>query len=515
MTLTLRELLEFDVLREARPQVLVGGSGLDRPVRWVHSSEIYEIGPLLFGGELLLTTGLGLAGPDAGARRHYVRELAGRKVTGLALELGRTFTEPPAEVVDEARQLGLPLVALHEVVPFIRITEAANTAIVDRSTARLRRGDDLTRRLDEALAAGAGVGGLLATAGGVTGCPLVVLSAAGALVAGHGVGDHRDAWSLVDAARHLVPVSAAGRPWGRLVAGPGSPLDDADLRSALERTATALGLAVLVTGGPPGQLDRQVAALLSDLVDAAVPAAADYRLRAGLAGFDPAAEQQVVAVAVDGPESGPALAILERAARPLGTPRLVGRVVGGVLGLLVVGGDVRDAVGEVQGRVAEARRRVGAQEVTAAVGHAVPGRAGPGEVAGTLRAARAALRLAVAERASRPRVAPAVTSVRALALELELTAQGDPARLAGLARSTIGALVDWDAAHRTELVRTLEVLLRHGGSPTRAAAALHLGRQSLYQRIERIESLLGHPCDDPVLHASLLLATCAHRLSAG
>jgi purine catabolism regulator len=43
---------------------------------------------------------------------------------------------------------------------------------------------------------------------------------------------------------------------------------------------------------------------------------------------------------------------------------------------------------------------------------------------------------------------------------------------------------------------------------------LHLGRQSLYQRIERIESLLGHPCDDPDLHASLLLAACAHRLSA-
>jgi DNA-binding PucR family transcriptional regulator len=100
-----------------------------------------------------------------------------------------------------------------------------------------------------------------------------------------------------------------------------------------------------------------------------------------------------------------------------------------------------------------------------------------------------------------------------LALELELLANGDPARLALLADGVIGALVEWDAAHRSELVRTLEVLLRHGSSPTRAAAALHLGRQSLYQRIERIESLLGMRVDDPELHAPLLLATCAHRLS--
>src|SRR3954447_3734672 len=127
MALTLRELLALDVLQEAKPEVLVGGAALDRPVRWVHSSEIYEIGPLLSGGELLLTTGLGLAGPDARARRHYVRDLAARGVAGLALEPGRTFEAVPAELVEEAGRLGLPLIALTEVVPFIRISQVANT----------------------------------------------------------------------------------------------------------------------------------------------------------------------------------------------------------------------------------------------------------------------------------------------------------------------------------------------------------------------------------------------------
>ncbi|HEY5833016.1 helix-turn-helix domain-containing protein [Streptomyces sp.] len=61
-------------------------------------------------------------------------------------------------------------------------------------------------------------------------------------------------------------------------------------------------------------------------------------------------------------------------------------------------------------------------------------------------------------------------------------------------------------------MRTLEVHLRNGCSPTRTAALLHVGRQSLYQRLERIESLLGLPVADPDSHGELLLAACAHRL---
>jgi purine catabolism regulator len=513
MPLTLRELLALEVFQQARPEVLVGHGTLDRPVRWVHSSEIFEIGPLLSGGELLLTTGLGLAGPDAGARRHYIRDLAERGVTGLALELGRTFPSPPAELVEAARRHHLPLIVLNAVVPFIKISQVANTAIVDGESARLRMGDQVSRALNDSLIAGAGVGGLLAAAAAITRCPLVVLSAAGALVAGHGVGDHRDAWELVDVSKHVVGVSVHGQVWGRLVAGPGSPLPEADLMPVLERTSAALSLAVLLTGSPPSQQDRQVSALLADLVGTSLPGDADYRLRAGLAGFQPRADQRIVGVAVDGPESGPALAMLERASRRLGSTRLAGRVVGDVLALMVLGSEARDAVGTVQSAIEDARSRTGAPELTVALGHAVGGQAGPGQLAGSLQAARAALRLTLRERASRPGGAPAVATSRTMALELELLGNGDPARLEPLALSMIGALVDWDLAHRSELVHTLEVLLRHGGSPTRAAAALHLGRQSLYQRIERIEALLGVRVDDPSLHASLLLATCAYRLA--
>ncbi|WP_240677230.1 PucR family transcriptional regulator ligand-binding domain-containing protein [Actinacidiphila soli] len=40
--LTLREILALDAVADAAPHVLAGERALDRPVRWVHSSEVYE-----------------------------------------------------------------------------------------------------------------------------------------------------------------------------------------------------------------------------------------------------------------------------------------------------------------------------------------------------------------------------------------------------------------------------------------------------------------------------------------
>jgi purine catabolism regulator len=391
MPLTLRELLAFDVLRDADPEVIAGEAMLDRVVRWVHSSEIYEIGPLLAGGELLLTTGLGLAGTDAGARRHYVREIAAAGVTGVALELGRTFSEVPRELADEARRQDLPFILLRMVVPFIRITEVANTRIVCHSEQ---------------------------------------------------------------------------------------------------------ALAMLRVGGPPSERDREASALLSDLVEGTLSQGV---VRAKMAGFHPGTGQRLVGVAAAADEPA-ALAVLDHAALVLRTPVLRGRVGGLVLGVLAVPRGVVDAVGAVHQAVAEAQRRLGGTEVRVAVGHAATAL---GDLGASLRDARAALSL---------RPSATLGSARTLALDLELTRHGDTAHLHRLVRRTINPLVAWDSAHRSDLVRTLEIFLLHGCSATRTAAALHLGRQSFYQRLQRIETLLGYTVTDPDVHASLLLATTAHRL---
>ncbi|MEU5311173.1 PucR family transcriptional regulator [Streptomyces sp. NPDC021562] len=433
--LTLREVLALDLVLAARPELLAGEDALDRPVRWVHSSEVYEGANFLDGGELLLTNGFGLTDAAEEVRRRYVRELAARGAAGLAVEVGRALPAMPAEVTDEARRLGLPLLALHRVVPFVRITEAANRAIVAR---------------------------------GLSG------------------------WS-------------AGRPRG----------------------------------------DDHTAALLADLADRAALNQPEVDARAALAGFRPGPGARLLGVSVHGPRETGAV---DRAVRLLGgVPVLRAAFPGDVLALLAlpaaggrggggrgqgggadggrgsagpVGRGAGPGIGDPVRAVQEAFRTAAGLGLTVAVGHAVEADGGWLHWSETLRAARTTLELALTVPPAEPGAAdgPSVTSARALALERELTRGGIAAnreRLAALVQHTLGPLLAWEAAHASDLVRTLEVHLRHGCSPTRTAALLHIGRQSLYQRLERIESLLGLEIDDPDLLGELLTAACAHRVVRG
>ncbi|MFJ9565654.1 PucR family transcriptional regulator [Streptomyces fuscichromogenes] len=403
--LTLREVLALDPVRAARPELLAGEDALDRPVRWVHSSEVYEGANFLDGGELLLTNGFGLTDADDEVRRRYVRELAARGAAGLAVEVGRTLPGMPPEVTDEACRLGLPLLALHRVVPFVRIAEAANRAIVAR---------------------------------GLSGRRTVV------------------------------------RPWG----------------------------------------DDHAAALLADLADGQALNQPEVEARAALAGFHPGPGARLLGVSLHGSRG---VGAVDRAVRALGGAGVLRSVFpGDVLALLAVPAAVPgDPVRAVQ----EALRGTAEPGATVAVGHAV----GPGgwlHWSETLRAARTTLELALTVPPAEPAPpeGPSVTSARALALERELTRGGVAAnrdRLAVLVQHTLGPLLAWEAAHPSDLVRTLEVHLRHGCSPTRTAALLHIGRQSLYQRLERIESLLGLEIGDPDLLGELLTAACAHRVVRG
>ncbi|MER5693947.1 PucR family transcriptional regulator [Streptomyces mirabilis] len=410
--LTLRDILALDPVRGSEPELLAGEGALDRPVRWVHSSEVYEGANFLDGGELLLTNGFGLTDADEDTRRRYVRELTARGAAGLAVEVGRSLVRMPEEVVDEARRLGLPLLALHRVVPFVRITEAANRAIV---------------------------------------------------------------------ARGLSGRAASMRPWG----------------------------------------GDHTAALLADLTDGQALNQPEVEARAALAGFHPGPGARLVGVSAHGARE---LGVVDRAARSLGGVAVLRAAFpGDVLALVAMPDDAvrgvtarRDVVRAVQ----EAFRTVAEAGTTVAVGHAVLAGGGWLRWSETLRAARTTLELALTVPSAEPGPTggPVVTSSRALTLERELTRGGVDAnrdRLARLVQHTLGPLLAWEAAHPSDLVRTLEIHLRHGCSPTRTAALLHIGRQSLYQRLERIESLLGLEIDDPDLLGELLAALCAHRIVRG
>ncbi|HET9256753.1 MAG TPA: helix-turn-helix domain-containing protein, partial [Pseudonocardiaceae bacterium] len=84
---------------------------------------------------------------------------------------------------------------------------------------------------------------------------------------------------------------------------------------------------------------------------------------------------------------------------------------------------------------------------------------------------------------------------------------GDMRALMGFARDVLGPLLDYDREHRTELVRTLSVYLRHHGSHTQSARRLHLHTNTVAYRMARVEAItrldLGDPDDRLLAHVAV------------
>jgi purine catabolism regulator len=171
MPITLHELATT-----LRLPVLAGD--VSRPVGWVHGTELADPAPFLEGGELLLTTGLGVPGED------YVERLVRAGVVGLGFGTGLSHAAVPPALVGAARRTGLGLVEVPREVPFIAISKAVSKALAADEYAALTRTGEAQRALTRA-AVRAGVGGVVRRLGQWIDGWAVLLDAAGQPVHAH------------------------------------------------------------------------------------------------------------------------------------------------------------------------------------------------------------------------------------------------------------------------------------------------------------------------------------------
>lgn len=534
MTLGLREVLDHPVMRRADPVVPDAGADLERPVRWVHSSEIYEIAPLLRGDELLLTTGLGLAGRDAGERRRYLVDLAQAGVAGVALEVGRTFGEVPADVLRVAAEVGLPLVVLRGIVPFVEIAEAVNAAILDSAVTRLRHVNEIVRVLSGVLARGAGVDELTRTLARLTDRAVVLAGIDGTITA----------WAGTDTPSHVAARPAAsagvelrGSLWGRLLLGPtgsgaaawagpaseaggaaGVTGDDTGDRAPVgawsgaaggladevaEHAARVFAPALLRLADRDGWVGRERRELVEGLLRDALPPR-EVAARLTVCGLVPAGTAAWASVALKLPDPVRAVTVLYEGLRACGGRGLVSDGPDGAYALIALDRDTH--VAELAGRLGLPAAT--GDEPTAALGPLVRDVARVGH---SLRAARDTLRLARRVRSVRPEPVADTVLADAWALERVLD-RLTPEDLADLVEDQLGPLLASDAARGTGLVDTLEAYLRCGCSKTETAGVLFLRRQSVHQRLALIESLLRVSPDAPDRQGPLRAALTARAL---
>src|SRR5712692_660704 len=157
MSLTVGDLLR---IRGLDLGLVAGSAGLGRPIRWVHVSELEDPTPWLKGGELLLTTGMGV-GTTPARQRAYLSRLTEAGLAGVGFGTGFSFRKAPKGLVEAAEGAEFPLFEVPYPIPFIAITEAVFTRLVAEQYDLLSRSLEAEHTLTRAVLAGEGTEGIV------------------------------------------------------------------------------------------------------------------------------------------------------------------------------------------------------------------------------------------------------------------------------------------------------------------------------------------------------------------
>lgn len=519
MSIRLEDVLAHPTLSAADPVVrAAAGTAARTQLRWIHSSEILDIAPLLDGGELLLTGGEALALASEERRVTYIRQLAERGVAALAIETGVALPSLPSSMVAAAEAAGLPLIELRKVVPFVSVMQAINSSLVSESVSQLRRADEASHAMAVELAHGGSLDRILAvlaeithsevTLASLTGAPLASAAPAHAETADDGTpepGTNEPA--MPEHARLIhIDVPVRGILAAQLLLRVPADEDENLARTAGKRSVDILALAMLQRMSP-GLREVAGAALIRAIDSGSQP----WRLQqlASAAGIPVSAP--LVAVVVRSDISQQLRTSLEqhlsRAAQSHAT--YVDNAE-----LLAIASLAGDAMEESRQRLLADLSELPAMDGTlAAVGPLV---AGISDAPWSLSEAKLTLELAASPEQARPGsggVHGPVIDAEAFAVE-RLTVQSlDPYQRRNFVRQQLGALLDHDAQRNSRLLDTLATWLDCGCNTAHAARELHVERQSMHQRLRRIFELCGGDPRDSGRLAALHLAARLARLA--
>ncbi len=481
-------------------RILTSRTPVDRPLSWVHVSELPDPTPFLQGGELILTTGMALR--DGEPAVPYVRRLVQAGVAALGFGIGLSVAAVPQYLVSAAEAGGLPVLEVPHHTPFIAISRSVSAALAADEYAEVARAASAQQELTRAaLAPGAPATLLARLARQVGGWALLLDTVGAPLDAAPRTATRRAAALQGD----LDRLRAMRAPASAALSGP----EETVLVQSLGNGARTRGFLVVGRSGPIPAADRHVvnaAALLLTLrmeqsrgLDNAMAALRAALLRLLLAG-----EEQTVASVVE--ELGQQL--------PAGPLHV----------LVLLGSDEQRSVAvDVATDVAtHERARLFSAELDEALVVLTPasgplpaglgvladrlpgaaiGAAGPVGWAALADGVRQARQAAEHGRGRRTGIV-AFTDLAVPGLAALL----DPVATRVFAEALLAPLVAADRAGAGELVHSVRVWLAHHGQWEPAAAQLGVHRHTLRKRVQRAAALLGRDLDEAGARAEVWVA---------
>jgi purine catabolism regulator len=540
---TVGDLLGLDVIRRGSPQVVAGSAGLGARVRWVHVLELADAAHLLQGGELVLTTGVALP-PEPSLLARYAADLAGAGVSALAVELGRRYVGSlPSALIRAAADSGLTLIAFKREVPFVEITEAVHARIIDAQLEELRASERLHEAFTELSVAGASPDEIVRQAAILAGRPVILadlshrvlacepgsadparllagfarrsrtLSASSA--SGRTVYDEAAGWLF-------TPVGARGEDWGRVILVCDGPPGGTDT-VLIERAATTLALGRLLTRHQES-LDRQAhRTLITGIISQAHADPTEAAVRSRALGVPVDGRRLIAMVLRLRDPSGPGALGVSAHARVLDVadaaaaacraeriPSLVGTLDDARAGAMLSLSPRADPDRVLVGLAARISERVGASPDGLVIG--------VGAAVGSIRDVRRSFLEAsqVADvAAERPdgwsagggSDRPPFYRLADLRLRGLLHLLRDDPRVQTFVERELGPLLASEPD--TSLLDVLAAYLAAGGNKAEAAKSSHLARPTFYERLRRIERILGTDLGSAESRTSLHVAMLA------
>ncbi|MBC2905256.1 PucR family transcriptional regulator [Streptomyces cupreus] len=508
--LSVRQVLTLERVLAGEPEVVAGAGQLDRPVRWVHVAEAADVGVMLSGGEMVLTTGVLLAG-DESAQAEYIQSLHRAEAAAVVLGLGRAFPAAPDVMRRAAERCGLPMVVLHRPFPFAELTEEVQSRLVRRKFAAVSLSESVRTALTGLITAGAPLQRLLDEIAQHSACPVVVTNLAHRVLATAGersaVDDVLRDWERI--ARQAggsegdgwirAELGGRGERWGRIVLC-GHRGDTATGRLLADRAAEALVLHRMLGGNSAHTWEEQSAqSLLTDLVSGVVPAR-QLLPRARAAGL-PVNRRTFVPLVVRGGEP----AQLDRVLRMVGLPGIVAELADSVTAVLL--SLARDQDASVLAANFATRLRSEAPRTVVA---AADPRAAWDDVPAGLREAQHVAD-AVADSAAALDL-PVVVRLRDVHLRGLVRLLRDDPHVQSFAERELDGLL---CGPEEDLLAVLRTYLATGRNKSRTAQLHHVSRPALYRRLEAIQGRLGVDLDDFEQAASVHIALLAHDAQQG
>ncbi|HET7494061.1 MAG TPA: PucR family transcriptional regulator ligand-binding domain-containing protein [Candidatus Limnocylindrales bacterium] len=508
--------LDLAALADAR--LVAGRTGLDRIVGSVNVMEVPDILQWVKPGELLVTTAYPLR-EDPVALEQLVPDLVASGLSGLAIKPARYIPSIPARMIEDADRLGFPLIELPPSASFNEIIGAILGVILDVQSVRLQRAADIHDRFTKIVLSGGGLRHIAEALADSIAMPVAILDGHGGVLAhSAGLDDAQVGVVLAsnldaggDGALGSVTLAdgrpAVARP---IVAGPdrhGSIVAlgqvtrlGADELEALDYAATVAALR-LVQARAVAESDRRFQAVcLEELVTGHVTDRDALMERAMAFDWDLSVPRCVLVAeyqTLDGRPFGQLAGsagelaarhrLFEAARFGLGHGAIIWERTAGVAALIAATGHGRGPIRSAgQDVLAEALRRSPGSVVDIGIGRITPD---PLRLDESFREARSAIAVAGWSRGH-----GAVSLFEDMQLD-RLLFDTPQAERATFIEDTIGALLAYDARHRTNLVETLEIYLATRRVAV-AARRLYVHANTLTNRLERIADIVGPFVDD-------------------